>query len=140
MSILLSHHIKSCLSANSGITDKVGSRIYPYVATQGAPQLPFIVYNCEITSTEYDKGVTSQGDSTLHRIMDSCSIAVHCVVREHDELLSLMELVRNAVECSTGEYATYYVSPCEMTSALVDFDQELPAFDGVITFETTTNY
>ena len=56
MSLLVGFHIKSALLKDEALVKEVGSRIYPLVIPEGAPEYPFIVYGSAGNISDGHKG------------------------------------------------------------------------------------
>ncbi len=133
MSVLLGQHVREALLGSAAVTAIVGSKIYPVVAMQGVPSMPFVRFATEITGCEYVKG-----SGGIWHVEDHCTVTVNCVSDDYDEALALQQAVRDALECVGGTYSTYQLDPMEVTHADCIFNDQLPAFDAEVNFSTNT--
>ena len=133
MSVFLGQHVKETLMGCEALTEKVADRIYPVIAIQGVPQYPFVRYFTEVTDAEYDKG-----PGGLEHVEDHCMMTVHCVSKEHDPAIYMLDAARKALECKGGIYTNFKLDPARVQSADCYFDTDLAAFVGELVLTTNT--
>lgn len=92
--------IYALLSAATGVTSKVSTRIFPDMATQTAIY-PFIVYSVIAT----DPTDTKEGVSAL----DAVTVSVVSYATKYTDAVDLSEAVRTALDRKTGTHGTISV-------------------------------
>lgn len=107
MSLSISQHINSKLSASRELTEAIGERMYP-VAVAAETTFPFIVYERTSVTPNHTKD-GSPGDTVAAN--------VYVFSRNYAESVAVAEQVRTALDGSGGRYATFEVEDCYLTDA-----------------------
>jgi hypothetical protein len=126
MSILINKAIYYILSGTTGITQTVGTKMYPIAADDDAKN-PFIVYERKSINTFYSK------DGLAY---DECLVDVICVSDTYGECIELAEKVRQALELKTGTF-----SGVKIMSSVLENSTETYGVDNyiqILTFKIKT--
>lgn len=99
MRISISKHIYSVLSANPDIRRMIGKNIYP-IATKSEVKFPFIVYERENVTVNYDK----HGPATTN-----IDVSIYVLAEVYSESEQIAELVISALDRVKAEYDGYDV-------------------------------
>lgn len=103
-SLLIGKKIKSILSSNSELNNKVSSQIYPLLANQST-KYPFIVYSRDSIEAYYCKDGNYQ---------DIVSITIIVVSDNYEESVDIANLVRNSFELLTYEDDDIYIADSKL--------------------------
>lgn len=136
MSVMLGFAVRQMLLDSVGVTDIVGDKIYPAVATQGVPSYPYVSYNTQITGVQYAKGPEG-----IQPTVDSCQVEVSGVAKSWDTGVRLLAAIRKVVEAKSVGYEDGYdfeADPMEVVSAVCVYNEELDAYEATMILETTT--
>ena len=117
--------IYNLLRTDSDITNLVGGRIYPQIASQGA-DFPFIVY----LLVDVDPSDTKSGVSTL----DQSRYDIVVASKTYSEVSTITELVRNRLDRYSGTVESVVIDSIQFQS--VDADND-PATE---TYVTSSEY
>lgn len=129
MSILIGLYVADRLSSDASVTDKVGDRIYPVVATQGVEGFPYIVYSVagnDDTSTKDGSGE------------DAVSVQIRVVSKRYSETLLVGNAVRKAFDGNLAKYDAFKVTEVGSMNYSDDYADDLDAFVLNLTIEFKT--
>jgi hypothetical protein len=113
------------LSANSGVTDIVSTRIFPEIAEQEAAT-PFIVYQLQ----SVDPDDTHDGPSKL----DEVRFEFICYADSYNQAADLGEKVRGALDRVSGTYNGVNVESVQFNDVDVNIEYDPRRYSQVLTF------
>ena len=113
------------LSANSGVTDIVGTRIFPEIAEQEAAT-PFVIYQLQSVAPED----THDGPSKL----DEVRFEFLCYADSYNEAADLGEKVRGALDRVSGTYNGVNVESVQFNDVDVDIEYDPRRYSQVLKF------
>lgn len=113
------------LSANSGVTDLVGTRIFPEIAEQEAAT-PFIVYQLQSVAPED----THDGPSKL----DEVRFEFLCYADTYNEAADLGEKVRAALDRVKGTFNSINVESVQFNDVDVEIEYQPRRYSQVLKF------
>jgi len=110
------------LTAQSSITNLIGSRIYPDVAPQGA-SIPLVVYSKQSTDRQV----------TLKRSVGICTARIQLDVFGSSRTVceTIVEAIRLAVDGFHGNWGTTFIHLCRLDSEQVGWDLETAKETGI---------
>jgi hypothetical protein len=111
--------IYALLTASTDVTDLVGTRIFPDMATQKAAY-PFVVYSVEAT----EPSDTKDGVSGL----DIVEVAIMSYANSYEAVNLIAAVVRSTLDRATGAYAGVNVQSIRFTdqrSSRMDWDKHI---------------
>lgn len=129
MSISISKHIYSILSASAELKSCVGDRIYP-ITTKQETQAPFILFKRLSISPTY------MNDGLLDDVAP-CVITV--ISSDYESSVEIAEIVRNLLECKSSNYADFNVLNASLVDADEDYIEDLFVQKLFINFNTEKN-
>lgn len=113
MSLSIAEHINKTLSAYGMLVSKVGNRLYP-VSVRSEVDLPFIVYERENIQPKSSK------DGTFG---DYVTVNVYVFAEAYKDAVDIAEMVRDALDGSSGKYASFEVDECNFADAVESYDE-----------------
>lgn len=99
MRISISQHIYKTLTASADLVKVIGKKIYP-IATKSEVNFPFIVYERENVSSQYDK----RNPATA-----SIDVSIYVLSESYSESEELAEMVISALDRKKASYDGYEV-------------------------------
>ena len=112
MSLSVAEHINKKLSSSAELTEIVCDRLFP-VAVKENVELPFIVYERESVVPNSTKDGT-EGDTVTENVFVFAESYKHSV--------EIAELVRDALDGSTGSYSGFEVDECDYQDAAETYE------------------
>ena len=129
MSLLVGFHIKSALLKDEALVKEVGSRIYPLVIPEGAPEYPFIVYgSAGISPTDTKDGSCE----------DNANASVVVVSKTYSSAIRIANMARYALEGVSEKYKDFEVRDCMLYGSSEDYLQEIDAISVTLNFNIKT--
>lgn len=129
MSVLIGLHIQERLSKNKKVTEKVGDRIFPIVATQGSPAYPFIIFDSSVSVADETKDGCSD---------EIASVVVSIFGKSYGEALHIAHAVKKDLEHSEIGYQDFEVVESAFIRSEEDYNDELAAYIINLNFEFIT--
>ena len=113
------------LSANSGVTDLVSTRIFPEIAEQEAAT-PFVIYQLQNVYPDD----THDGPSKL----DEVTFAVLCYSDTYNGAADLAEKVRTALDRTSGTFNTVVVESIQFNDVDIELEYQPRRYSQVLKF------
>lgn len=113
MSLSIAEHINKTLSASGKLVSKIGNRLYP-VSVKSEVDLPFIVYERESIQPKSSK------DGMFG---DNVTVNVYVFAEAYKDAVDIAEMVRDALDGSSGKYASFVVDECDFADAAESCDE-----------------
>lgn len=126
MRLSISKHIYSALSASADIRKAVGNKIFP-IATKNEVEFPFIVYQRDNVTPNYDKSGESVTES---------SVNVYVLAENYTQSLDIAEMVIKALERKEAVYNDFDVIGAKMLGATEDYTSSTYIQQVTFTFMT----
>ena len=125
MSLQIGKAIYHLLSKDSGIKEKVGSKIYPLIVEESTT-FPFIIYKRTNITPNYTKG--------SYAVNESVMVDIVIASKDYIDTIELADYVRDALEGRRGNFAGVEI---RMTNADEDYIED--TFIQNLTFDINTN-
>ncbi len=107
---------KSALLKDEALVKEVGSRIYPLVIPEGAPEYPFIVYgSAGISPTDTKDGSCE----------DNVNASVVVVSKTYSSAIRIANMARYALEGVSEKYKDFEVRDCMLYGSSEDYCRKL---------------
>lgn len=126
MSLSVAEHINKKLAADGKLAVKVGDRLYP-VSVKSDVACPFVVYERDSVQPNGTKDGTDG---------DTVGMNVYVFAESYKESVEIAEMIRAALDGSSGSYATFDVDECDFTDAAESYDEGIYAQQLVFTIKT----
>ena len=129
MSLLIGLHIQEQLSKNEKVMAKVKDRIYPVVATQGAPAYPFIIFDSAVTGAEESKD---------GYVDETAQVQIAVFGKSYGDAVRIAHEVRRTLSRGVADYADFSVVESRFVGSNEDYSDDLQAYIINLSFEFIT--